>query len=163
MAKMLKNIKSNIFKIIRKIISNIFYSFIASIIISQPIVYFAKIQSIEIFSIQYLFISTIGILVILVILKIIAHYQKDYYIFKYKYNNHKKIGILIDKINKTINYDLYCPRHKLKLFRNIDGANRWIYKCQKCKNKPWIFRKHEIKKLFREVENIISKKYGYGI
>lgn len=65
-----------------------------------------------------------------------------------------KLGVLC--------YDIYCPKHKLKLHQDDLFPFGDRYYCQVKNHKTWTFRKHYLDRLRKEVENILEKKFDYN-
>lgn len=149
--------------IIRKIISNIFYGLLTSLILSiistNITLKFDFVEQIltkllKIFDLEYLMtpriISVLFFFLFFLIIfrRVNKNIKKSFY-----FKKHGGISWSIDKETGIVSDELYCSRHRIRLLRK--GVDE--YYCQKCR----ITRrktKGELRRLYNEVNNLAEKK-----
>ena len=151
-------------RIIRKILSNIFYSLLASFILSiistnitlkldfveQMLTNLLKIINLE----NLMIARLIGIIFfflsfLLIFRKINKDIKKTFY-----FKKHGGISWFIDKDTGIVEDQLYCPNHHLRLHYRGNGE----YYCQKDQSEFWRISASKKRRLYDEVSNLAEKK-----
>lgn len=150
--------------IIRKILSNIFYSLLASVVLSiistnitlkLDYVKLMLTNLLKIINLEYLMTPRIiGLLLFFILFLVIFRKVNKYINRSFYFKKHGGICWRIDKETGLVNDELYCPRHRLPL-HYIGNDN---YYCQKkgC-IRPKISTGKK-RKLYKEVSNLAEKK-----